>query len=283
MAVTAYGFRGASGAPGVVDDVQWARIGANMAKAAGIPHYVTGCAPSSGGATRLINIATGIIVACNTLGDVPTGQSIALGANATGLSRIDYVIAEHDWGARTIILTSVAGTAAASPVPPSLIQNPGVKWQVPLARVTVRNAVTTIAGADIENCRPVDRTQVVYRGAVATTSGRTTSTFLMSQVDVVDPGWPYRLRINAAANLQVNNVNAVSNGRAYINIDGVDVQVGRTPDGHTGPAVCPGYISDMRSAKGATVQLNCDGTNLGANTWSLVAPHSGLIVAVEPA
>jgi hypothetical protein len=287
MAVTAYGYKGASGAPGIVSDVDWARIGANMAKALYIPHYVTGCAASSGGATRIVNVATGTEVACNVLGDVPTGQSVALAANVSGLSRIDYVVFNHDWPGRQTTLIAVQGTPSASPIPPALIQNPGVTWQVPIARCTVGNGVTTITAGNIEDCRPVGRQPIKYSGTIASLTNRTqNSTSTVSTVSVPDPGWPYRMICSGQANIQatagVGTANSLSSGRCYVNINSVQADpVGRTAFGLLGIAVFPGYTSALHSGDMSTITFTVDTGGTSGN-YDVLSAHTYFEVLVIP-
>jgi hypothetical protein len=287
MAVTAYGFKGAGGAAGIVDDVQWARIGSYMAKALYVPHYITGGVASSGGATRIVNIATGTVAACNVIGDIPTGQSIALAANASGLSRIDYVVANFDWPGRAITLTSVAGQAAASPIPPALTQNPGVTWQVPIARCTVPNGATTITAGNIEDCRPLDRKPVKYTGVIASLTNRAQgSTSTVSTVTVPDPGWPYRLVCKGEANIQCTAgfgfAAAASSARCYVNINSVQADpVGRTGFGLSAVAVFPGYTSAVHSAEACTVTFTVDSAGSTGN-YDVLSAHTYFEVVVVP-
>ncbi len=77
-----------------------------------------------------------------------------------GNTRIDRIVLRADWTSQTVRITRIAGTDAASPVPPAITQNPGSVYDIKLYQVTVDTAgnvtVTTeervytqIANADI--------------------------------------------------------------------------------------------------------------------------------------
>ena len=71
-------------------------------------------------------------------------------AVGVGNTRIDTITLECDWTAQTVRIKRVAGTDAASPVAPTLTQNAGTLWQLPLWYVTVNTsgAVTTTDARD---------------------------------------------------------------------------------------------------------------------------------------
>lgn len=73
-------------------------------------------------------------------------------ANATN-PRIDRVVLELDPSANTILLKVVAGTAAASPVAPTLTQTDAGVYQLPLATVAVAAAATAIAAGNVTDAR----------------------------------------------------------------------------------------------------------------------------------
>ncbi len=75
--------------------------------------------------------------------------NLTIAANASGNPRIDIVVLRIDYAAQTVRLAVKQGTAAASPVRPSLTQSVGVTWEIPLAEVAVANGFVSIANADI--------------------------------------------------------------------------------------------------------------------------------------
>src|SRR5258706_14945776 len=70
--------------------------------------------------------------------------TLAIGANASGNSRIDTVALRYDYLAQTIRAVVRQGTPAASPVPPTLTQSAGATWEIPIADILVTNGVSSI-------------------------------------------------------------------------------------------------------------------------------------------
>lgn len=100
-------------------------------------------------------------------------ETLSIGANVSGNDRIDTVVLRAVYTAQTIRLVVLAGTPAASPVPPSLTQTDGVQWEIPLADVYVSNGFVSIADTDITDRRVSfvrgelfqDTTQILYGAA----------------------------------------------------------------------------------------------------------------------
>lgn len=101
------------------------------------------------GANMSVDISAGAALVNGTfyIDDATVNKAIA--ANASGNPRIDTIILNKDWSAQTIRLAVVQGTPAGSPVPPSLVQNAGVQWQIPLADVAVANGAISITNANL--------------------------------------------------------------------------------------------------------------------------------------
>ena len=76
-------------------------------------------------------------------------EVLAVGANASGNPRIDTVVLTLDPTANSIVLAVVAGTAAATPVPPTLTQTTTGVYQYPLADVAVANGAATITANNV--------------------------------------------------------------------------------------------------------------------------------------
>ena len=76
-------------------------------------------------------------------------EVLAIGANASGNPRIDTVVLTLDPTANSIVLAVVAGTAAATPVPPTLTQTTTGVYQHPLADVAVANGAATITANNV--------------------------------------------------------------------------------------------------------------------------------------
>ena len=79
--------------------------------------------------------------------------TLTIGAAAAN-PRIDVVCLQLDPTANAITLVVVAGTAAASPVAPSLTQTDTAVYQLPLAQVLVGASVSTISAGAVTDIRP---------------------------------------------------------------------------------------------------------------------------------
>lgn len=75
--------------------------------------------------------------------------TLAIGANASGNPRIDTIALRYDYLAQTIRGVVRQGTPAATPVPPTLIQNAGTTWEIPIADIQVPNGFSTITDVGI--------------------------------------------------------------------------------------------------------------------------------------
>lgn len=94
-----------------------------------------------------VAIAAGEVWIQGHHGQWDSGSTLAVGANASGSSRVDYVVARADFVNNDIELDIVAGTPGAGA--PSLTESSSV-WEIPLATYTVTNggsAPTSITDA----------------------------------------------------------------------------------------------------------------------------------------
>lgn len=85
--------------------------------------------------------------------DNTAAKTITIDAADGTNTRYDYIVIEADFTGNTCVAKVVKGTAAASPVAPTLTQTDGVLWQFPLALVTVGAGVTSILTANISDVR----------------------------------------------------------------------------------------------------------------------------------
>lgn len=83
----------------------------------------------------------------------PSPLTITVGAADGTYDRYDYVVLEANWSTHAVTAKVIAGTAAASPVPPTLTQTDGVLWQFPLALLLVPHGTSSIVTADITDER----------------------------------------------------------------------------------------------------------------------------------
>lgn len=80
-------------------------------------------------------------------------ETLAVAAAHATLPRIDSVVLELDPSANSIILSVVTGTAASSPVAPTLVQTDAGVYQLLLGTVSVAAAATTIAAGNVTDSR----------------------------------------------------------------------------------------------------------------------------------
>lgn len=207
MAIEFYGF---SAAGKKLNTAWWARFDA----LASLGKHVVGSGGvvTSGGATRLLSVSAyeakvpGVIVADSAV------SSVAAGANGGGSNRLDYVALVADWGPETVALQMLPGGAAL----PTLTQTPGVLWQMPLAAVTVRPGVTTIAAADIRIVKPLPREARLAQSIPVLTTVNRGGAKVIDSLTLSDPGWPYKVRVTAQVRFNPSSgfgiLNAIVNG-----------------------------------------------------------------------
>lgn len=80
-------------------------------------------------------------------------ETLVIGANVSGQPRIDRIVARRSLAGRTGLLAVLAGTPAASPVPPTLTQDVAAEYEVSLAQVLVAAGAASIVNADITDER----------------------------------------------------------------------------------------------------------------------------------
>lgn len=70
------------------------------------------------------------------------------------LPRIDRIVLQLDYRERRFNIVAKKGTAAASPVPPTLTHNPATKWELSLARISVPAGATDLPSGGLIDERP---------------------------------------------------------------------------------------------------------------------------------
>jgi hypothetical protein len=137
------------------------------------------------GATRTVSIAAGAGIACGVYDTTTAADTVTFAANAGGSDRFDALVATFDWSAMTISFRVIQGTT----VPPAIVRTgvtvdttkinwlPGLRYDAVLGIIRARPGVTTLAPADLYDCRPWGDWRLLN---VATASFR-------NQIDV-DPG-----------------------------------------------------------------------------------------------
>lgn len=97
-----------------------------------------------------------------------------VGANASGNPRIDTLVIRRDYVAQTTRAVLKQGSAAATPVPPTLDQIDGSIWEIPVCDIAVANGFSTIT---LEEIRPrqnyANIPEAVYIDGVLNNSGVT--------------------------------------------------------------------------------------------------------------
>ena len=142
--MTTYGFSTSQ-----INEAQWASMNAPV-----VPEHVeSGFVASPGAATREIDLTAGTALVAGTWTSL-AADTVTLPANSSGNPRIDTVVLKIDWSANTGTLTYVQGTAAASPVAPSLTRTAGTTWECPLADVYVADGATSFIAGNITDRRP---------------------------------------------------------------------------------------------------------------------------------
>lgn len=102
---------------------------------------------SPAGMSVLLNIGTALVDGTTYENDAALTLSIS--SNASGNPRIDTVILRKSWAGQTVRAVVLAGTPAASPVPPTLTQSAGVTWEIPIADIAVANGAVSITTSNI--------------------------------------------------------------------------------------------------------------------------------------
>ena len=78
-----------------------------------------------------------------------TAQNMGISANNSGNDRIDLLVARSDYVAQEVRLVILEGTPGVTPARPTLTQDSGVTWEVPIVKIDVANGVLAINNADI--------------------------------------------------------------------------------------------------------------------------------------
>lgn len=193
MAITSVGYAG------TVNEAQWAKLMRAVGRVSNEHGVLSGFTCASGGATRAVTVTAGEAVAAGVLAESDSTVTVNHDANAGSTNRTDLVVLQYDW---TNDVTSVTIVKGAGTSTPALTQTPGTLWQIGLAKVTVRPGVTTIAGADIVAVKPLPRIPRLFTGSITLVDiSHSAAAAVAASVDVTDPGWPYRLVINAEIRL----------------------------------------------------------------------------------
>lgn len=277
MAITAYGVDQS------ITEPKWARIHKIVGPDQVVDDALNALEPTVATGTRVIDVASGYAVVCGVLVEVSATETVTLDANSSGNSRIDYIVLEVDWSGSSATggdVKFVKGTADPNPLPPALTQTEGTLWQMPLAKITVRNGVGQIADADLEDVRPLERKPIVYKEAVTIVDRvHDAAPVEVCRVNVEDPGWPYKLQVYASVKFE----NAASGfGVITVLLDGSEFVTGRTDVNLGSPAQCSEWTLARRTGT-SIVRVDAEPTSMDVGDHLVTQhQHSNITVVVHP-
>lgn len=141
-----------------------------------------------------VKVPTGEVVIEGYWGQITsvTPFALSIAANGSGSTRFDLVVARAHWGNNVVEVDVITGTPGSS-VPG--VTRDSVRWEIPLAVVTVVNGAATIAAADVADARQ-------WGGPPVTT---VTDDFL----------W-WGDKVSSCSRFNVTGDNAVTNGNLYV-------------------------------------------------------------------
>lgn len=186
------------GFDGTVNESSWAMLHV----AAGIVNYKHGVTdagyvvtPSASALTVSVSPGTAIAAGVYASSNATITRSLDPGGSS---ARIDYMVLEFDWMTNTVDVVVVKGSSLTWP---TLTQVPGIKWQMPLARVRVpANHNAPFTSALIGKCAPQPRDLKIHAANSFTQQNVDTGAApeLVATIEHDDPGWPYRMRVVGA-------------------------------------------------------------------------------------
>ena len=104
------------------------------------PGLLNECAPTANGAnTVAVNTGGGLVDGKPYYNSASVDVNIPSAVGA-GNTRIDRIVLRAGWAAQTVRITRIAGTDAASPSAPALVQTPGTTYDISLCTVLVNTA-----------------------------------------------------------------------------------------------------------------------------------------------
>jgi hypothetical protein len=249
MAITAVGFDGS------YTEAQFARFTRHHDEVSYRHGVSSGFTPSVGTGTRAIAIAAGTAVLPGLLVDSTATETVTLAANTGSGNRVDMVTLLANWTTNTVAPAVVQGSGSTAPTLP---QTEGNLWHMPIARVTVRPNVSVIAAGDIVSCYPRKRDILYYQGSdfALGSVGPNSTGVVVSSVTLVDPGWPYVVKVEA----QMRVIGDDGYGAMSVLLDGSRIAYGvssRCLEGGRNPVHANGR-SSTTSGGPRTVQVRLE-------------------------
>lgn len=137
------------GDAGSYSDDQWSDIWRQLFNTDRATQGILRASVSSGlnelvvsGVASPVAIASGIALVDGKFYRNSASVNKTISTPATGLDRIDRIVLRKDFAGQTVRVTVITGTPAGSPSAPSITQNDGVTWDLPLAQVYITDAGT---------------------------------------------------------------------------------------------------------------------------------------------
>jgi hypothetical protein len=211
---------------------------------------------ATGPASTNVDVLAGAAMVDGSFYESTATETIAIPANGLANPRIDTVVLQKDWVLQTIRLALLAGTPAASPVPPTLTQTPGVLWEIPLADITCASGFVTITNSVIRSrSEYANAAPLLIAHFVTNNSGGT-----LEDGDIVV--WDSSLANAVKTTTVLNDPNIAG------------VWMGRTDNGGTGRVVTGGlYIINMT---GVSVAIGNQIGSSGTAKVGYVSPNGNL-------
>lgn len=104
------------------------------------------------GGNMNVSIATGVGLVYGFAYENDAALVKTITTQGGGLNRIDYVVLKLDFVGRTVQIVVKSGTAASSPVAPTLTQS-ATTWEVPLCQVFVTNGASVLVSGNLTDSR----------------------------------------------------------------------------------------------------------------------------------
>lgn len=150
MAKTGFPFDAGSGA--TVREADWTKMAKGWLGTGVLPNQLNALQVYADSSGMQVKVKSGRAWVEGHFFESDAEETVAIGASDPTNPRIDRVIVRVNWTANTVDLAVLQGTAAASPVAPSLTTSSAV-WEISLAQVLVSAAVVTIAATKITDER----------------------------------------------------------------------------------------------------------------------------------
>ena len=265
MTIRYYGFDATEDPASAISEGTWARYDEAKGRLGWYHGVVSGFTVTATADPLVFTLSPGLAVLPGLLVESDAPEPMRVAAPGTS-KRTDYLTLRGTWSDNKVVPATVKGASASAP---ELVQDAGSQWHMPLARVTVNTNGTTA----VEVCKPLGRRNRFFHGSAisAESVGAGSAGKIVSTADVIDPGYPYRLRFDA--NVQVT----AEDGYAHldVNIAGTTVATGKS-DPLGGPGARPrfnaavnGRVSGVLTGP-CTPRLRVDPEQLTPGTLLLV-------------